>query len=207
MRLIHAVRGLSEETGQPIEVIALHTDVDRNATFVREADVAYDLGPAASRPYLNMKVLEHALLETGADAAWVGWGFVAEDPLFAELCDRIVVMYLGAVVEVMLEHAQRLCAWVDEPHGVRMFRKHATWYTKGFRGSARVRNELVRASTLEELRQVLARLDPDERFPPSAMRVPRGKTGGTQKVALPDGYLAALDDDTPPEAEDENDGG
>ena len=58
MRLIHAVRGLSEETGQPIEVIALHTDVDRNATFVREADVAYDLGPAASRPYLNMKVLE-----------------------------------------------------------------------------------------------------------------------------------------------------
>ena len=71
MRLIHAVRGLSAETGQPIEVIALHTDVDAAATFVREADIAYDLGPAASRPYLNMKVLERALLETGADAAWV----------------------------------------------------------------------------------------------------------------------------------------
>ena len=30
------------------------------------------------------------------------------------------------------------------------------------------------------------------------MRVPRGKTGGTQRVALPEGYLDALDDDTPP---------
>ncbi len=35
-------------------------------------------------------------------------------------------------------------------------------------------------------------------YPPEAMRVPRGKTSGTQKVALPDGYLEALDDDTPP---------
>jgi hypothetical protein len=54
---------------------------------------------------------------------------------------------------------------------------------------------------------VPARLDPQERFPPSAMRVPRGKTGGTQKVALPEGYLERLDDDTPPAAEDDGDGG
>ncbi len=47
--------------------------------FVREADHAYDLGPASARPYLDHAVLERALLETGADAAWVGWGFVAED--------------------------------------------------------------------------------------------------------------------------------
>ncbi|MCX2753754.1 carboxyl transferase domain-containing protein [Gordonia hongkongensis] len=110
MRLIHAVRGLSEETRQPIEVIALHTDVDRNATFVREADVAYDLGPAASRPYLNMKVLEHALLETGADAAWVGWGFVAEDPLFAELCDRIGVTFVGPSAEAMRKLGDKIGA-------------------------------------------------------------------------------------------------
>ncbi|MGV9859873.1 ATP-binding protein [Gordonia sp. NPDC003425] len=101
MRLIHAVRGLSAETGRPVEVVALHTDVDRNATFVREADIAYDLGAAADRPYLNLEVLEHALLETGADAAWVGWGFVAEDPLFAELCDRIGVTFVGPSAEAM----------------------------------------------------------------------------------------------------------
>ena len=110
MRLIHAVRGLSAETGQPIEVVALHTDVDRNATFVREADIAYNLGAAADRPYLNLKVLEHALLETGADAAWVGWGFVAEDPLFAELCDRIGVTFIGPSAEAMRKLGDKIGA-------------------------------------------------------------------------------------------------
>jgi nifR3 family TIM-barrel protein len=151
--------------------------------------------------------------QTGCDGVVVGRGCLGRPWLFRDLADVFDGRApqdpprLGTVVEVMLEHAERLCAWVGQPHGVRMFRRHATWYTKGFRGSARVRNELVRAGTLDELRQVLAGLDPDERFPPSAMRVPRGKTSGTQKVSLPHGYLDELDDDTPPEAEDENDGG
>ncbi len=110
MRLIHAVRGLSAETGEPIEVVALHTDVDRDATFVREADIAFDLGPAAARPYLNLKVLERALLETGADAAWVGWGFVAEDPLFAELCERIGVTFVGPSPEAMRKLGDKIGA-------------------------------------------------------------------------------------------------
>ncbi|GAA4601032.1 acetyl/propionyl-CoA carboxylase alpha subunit/acetyl-CoA carboxylase carboxyltransferase component [Actinoplanes octamycinicus] len=101
MRLIHAVRELAAETGAQIETVALYTDVDRTATFVREADIAYDLGPAASRPYLDLKGLEHALVQTGADAAWVGWGFVAEDPAFAELCDRIGITFIGPSAEAM----------------------------------------------------------------------------------------------------------
>jgi len=101
MRLIHAVRDLSAETGTRIETVALYTDVDRNATFVREADVAYLLGPAAARPYLDHAVLERALVETGVDAAWVGWGFVAEDPAFAELCEKIGVTFVGPSAEAM----------------------------------------------------------------------------------------------------------
>lgn len=101
MRLIHAARDLSAETGTPIETVALYTDVDRHATFVREADIAYDLGPAAARPYLDLKVLEHALTETGADAAWVGWGFVAEDPAFAELCEKVGVTFIGPNPDAM----------------------------------------------------------------------------------------------------------
>ena len=46
-------------------------------------------------------------------------------------------------------------------------------------------------------------VDRARRYPPAAMRVPRGKTGGTQKVALPEGYLDHLDDDTSPGAEAE----
>ena len=101
MRLIHAVRDLSAETGTRIETVALYTDADRTATFVREADVAYQLGPAWARPYLDHAVLERALVETGADAAWVGWGFVAEDPAFAELCEKIGITFVGPSAEAM----------------------------------------------------------------------------------------------------------
>ena len=46
-------------------------------------------------------MLERALVETGADAAWVGWGFVAEDPAFAELCEKIGVTFIGPSAEAM----------------------------------------------------------------------------------------------------------
>ncbi|NNH75701.1 ATP-grasp domain-containing protein [Nocardia uniformis] len=110
MRLIHAARDLAAETGLPIETVALHTDVDRNATFVREADIAYDLGPASARPYLDLKALERALLETKADSAWVGWGFVAEDPAFAELCEQIGVTFIGPSPEAMRKLGDKIGA-------------------------------------------------------------------------------------------------
>ena len=105
MRLIHAVRDINADAtatgGAPIRTIALYTDAERNAMFVREADESYPLGPAAARPYLNHDLLESALLATRADAAWVGWGFVAEDPLFAEVCARIGVTFIGPGPEAM----------------------------------------------------------------------------------------------------------
>src|SRR6201995_804319 len=101
MRLIHAVRDLSAETGTRIETVALYTDADRNSTFVREADTAHPPGPAAARPYLDLAVLERALTASGADAAWVGWGFVAEDPAFAQLCEKIGVTFVGPSAEAM----------------------------------------------------------------------------------------------------------
>ncbi|HUB37469.1 MAG TPA: biotin carboxylase N-terminal domain-containing protein [Streptosporangiaceae bacterium] len=101
MRLIHAVRDLSAETGMRIETVALYTSADRTAMFVREADLAYPLGPASARPYLDHAVLERALVETGADAAWVGWGFVAEDPAFAARCEKVGVTFIGPDAEAM----------------------------------------------------------------------------------------------------------
>ncbi|WP_204835475.1 ATP-binding protein [Nocardioides nitrophenolicus] len=104
MRLIHAVRDLNARHAsgdEQISTIALYTDVDAGSAFVREADEAYLLGAAAARPYLDLAVLERALVETGADAAWVGWGFVAEDPAFAELCARLGVTFVGPSAEAM----------------------------------------------------------------------------------------------------------
>src|SRR5665647_700633 len=101
MRLIHAVRELNAQSGPQIETVALHTDGERSAMFVREADAYYALGPAADRPYLDLAVLERALTQTGSDAAWVGWGFVAEDPNFAEMCERIGVTFIGPNASAM----------------------------------------------------------------------------------------------------------
>ncbi|WP_410674999.1 biotin carboxylase N-terminal domain-containing protein [Amycolatopsis sp. cmx-4-68] len=110
MRLIHAVRDLSAETGTRIETVALYTDADRTATFVREADLAYDLGPASARPYLDLAKLERALVETKADAAWVGWGFVAEDPAFAELCEKVGITFVGPSADAMRKLGDKIGA-------------------------------------------------------------------------------------------------
>jgi acetyl/propionyl-CoA carboxylase alpha subunit/acetyl-CoA carboxylase carboxyltransferase component len=101
MRLIHAVREINAAGAGPIETVALHTTGEANAMFVREADLSYDLGPASARPYLDLGVLEQALLETRADAVWPGWGFVAEDPSFVDLCDKLGVTFIGPSAEAM----------------------------------------------------------------------------------------------------------
>ena len=109
MRVIHAVRELNDERETPIAVIALYTDIERHALFVRRADERYCLGPATTTDaagrrtsaYLDYAALERALIETRADAAWVGWGFVAEHPAFAELCERLGIVFVGPGAGVM----------------------------------------------------------------------------------------------------------
>ncbi len=144
--------------------------------------------------------------ETGCDGVIVGRGCLGRPWLFRDLADAFQGQAprdpptLGEVVTVMVEHAERLAGWFGESSAMRQFRRHATWYTKGFRGSAALRGKLMHVRSLLELRDVLARLDASEPFPPSAMRVPRGKAAGTQQVSLPEGYLDDLDDATVPEA-------
>src|SRR5580693_6501643 len=114
-RLIHAVREFNADRDPfderpPIRTIALYTESERNATFVREADLAYCLGPASARPYLDLTVLASALVETNADAAWVGWGFIAEDPAFAELCDQLGVTFIGPSAKAMRKLGDKIGA-------------------------------------------------------------------------------------------------
>jgi nifR3 family TIM-barrel protein len=152
---------------------------------------------------------------TGCDGVVVGRGCLGRPWLFRDLADVFAGREprdppaLGEIAALMLEHAELLARFFGEGSGVRAFRKHATWYTKGFAGSARLRAHLTHVATLAELAEVLAGVDPAEPFPAAAMRVPRGKRSGRQRVVLPEGYLDRLDDDTPPgpEAEDPTSGG
>jgi len=97
VRLIRAVRELNAERGTSIRTVALHTEGEAAAMFVRQADEAVALRPSttASVPYLDYAELERALQESGADAVWVGWGFVSEHPAFVELCDRLGIAFIG----------------------------------------------------------------------------------------------------------------
>jgi acetyl/propionyl-CoA carboxylase alpha subunit/acetyl-CoA carboxylase carboxyltransferase component len=109
MRLIHAVRELNGARQQPIVTLALYTDPERDAMFAREADEAYRLGPATivdadgrrRSGYLDQDALQRALVAARADAVWVGWGFVSEDPEFAELCERLGIVFVGPDAEAM----------------------------------------------------------------------------------------------------------
>jgi hypothetical protein len=56
----------------------------------------------------------------------------------------------------------------------------------------------MHVEALAQLEAILQTVDRGQPFPPDAVRVPRGKTAGRQKVALPEGYLDALDDARPP---------
>ena len=93
----------------PIRVIALYTEPERSAMFVRHADEAYSLGPTATvdadgkrtGAYLNYEGLKQALIATEADAVWPGWGFVAEHPAFADMIEEMGLVFVGPSGDVM----------------------------------------------------------------------------------------------------------
>ncbi len=153
--------------------------------------------------------------QTGCDGVVVGRGCLGRPWLFRDLADVFAGREpqdppnFGAISVTMMKHARGLAAFMGELPGMRAFRKHSAWYTKCFPGSAPLRDALMRVESLEQLEETIAVVEPQTPFPPAAVRVARGKSGGTQRVALPEGYLDHLEDATPPgpEAESADSGG
>jgi acetyl/propionyl-CoA carboxylase alpha subunit/acetyl-CoA carboxylase carboxyltransferase component len=110
MRFIHAAREFNLEHGACLETIALFTEPDRQAMFVRDADEAVCIGAALlpdavthqlKTSYVDYKTLERALLIARAEAVWVGWGFVAEHAGFADVCRELGIVFIGPDGDVM----------------------------------------------------------------------------------------------------------
>src|SRR5215831_2862830 len=104
MRFIHAAREFNQEHGTSLCTIALFTEPDRHAMFVREANEAVSLGaahftdPSTRQPkcsYVDYGQLERTLATAHADAVWPGWGFVAEHAGFADLCRGMGIVFIG----------------------------------------------------------------------------------------------------------------
>ncbi|HEY5143508.1 MAG TPA: carboxyl transferase domain-containing protein [Solirubrobacteraceae bacterium] len=94
MRVLHTVRELDEQRGGRVCLIAIHSDADRQAMAVRQADEAISLGPVRPGP-LDLEAVEAALIAAHADAAWAGWDAVASRPAFAEMCERLGIVFIG----------------------------------------------------------------------------------------------------------------
>jgi acetyl/propionyl-CoA carboxylase alpha subunit/acetyl-CoA carboxylase carboxyltransferase component len=121
VRLIRAVRELNSEFGYGIKVIALHTEIERHALFVRLADegvLLRDKGDQGS-PYLDHAELERAMIAGNVDACWPGWGFVSEDAGFVEVCERIGVTFIGPPAAAMRKLGDKVQAkYMAEATGV-----------------------------------------------------------------------------------------
>lgn len=95
---------------------------------------------------------------------------------------------------MMRRHAELLSEHLGEERGCTEFRKHVSWYLKGFRAGSRLRRSLALVDSLAALDALLAELDPEEPFPVAELGTPRGRQGSARRrVVLPDGWLDDTD--------------
>ncbi|HET6611852.1 MAG TPA: acetyl-CoA carboxylase biotin carboxylase subunit [Kofleriaceae bacterium] len=96
LRIIRALRELG------IRSVAVYSEADAAALHVKFADEAVCIGPAPSRQsYLNVPALISAAEITRADAIHPGYGFLAENAEFAEVCEKCKIHWIGPQPELM----------------------------------------------------------------------------------------------------------
>ena len=143
--------------------------------------------------------------ETGCDGVVVGRGCLGRPWLFGNLVDALhgrevaPSPRLGFVTDVMARHARLLADHLGEDLACRDFRKHTAWYMTGYPVGGEMRKRFSNISTLAELDDLIALVDPSLELVAGGERIRRGHTNGPIKVALPHGYLDHLDDATPPD--------
>ncbi|GAB4170412.1 MAG: acetyl-CoA carboxylase biotin carboxylase subunit [Geothermobacteraceae bacterium] len=90
LRIIRACKELG------IQTVAVHSDVDSESLHVKLADQSVCIGPASSTDsYLNIKAIISAAEVTDADAIHPGYGFLAENAEFAEICQQCGITFIG----------------------------------------------------------------------------------------------------------------
>ena len=196
---------IAQETG--VAAIALHgrtvvqaysgeADWDAIAALVDHVDIPVlgngDIWEAADA----LRMVE----QTGAAGVVVGRGCLGRPWLFRDLAaafhgdDVATLPTLGEVKAMMRRHAELLSEHMGEERGCKEFRKHITWYLKGFPAGGDLRHQLALVDSLASLDVLLEGLDDSAPFPERELGTPRGRQGSPRKkVVLPDGWLDDTD--------------
>ena len=96
MRIVRACHEMG------IAAVAVYSDVDRPALHVCHADEAYPIGAAtSSESYLNIEKILDVVKRSGADAIHPGYGFLSENPRFAQACANAGVKFIGPTAAAM----------------------------------------------------------------------------------------------------------
>ncbi|MGH7505610.1 MAG: acetyl-CoA carboxylase biotin carboxylase subunit, partial [Longimicrobiales bacterium] len=94
LRVIRACRELG------IRTVAVYSEADRESLHVRFADEDVCIGPPPAREsYLNIPRIIAAAEVTGAEAIHPGYGFLAENAEFAEICERTEIVFIGPTAD------------------------------------------------------------------------------------------------------------
>jgi nifR3 family TIM-barrel protein len=140
--------------------------------------------------------------ETGCDGVVVGRGCLGRPWLFGDLAaafrgeDLRAAPSLGEVAVAFRRHAELLVEFFEsEEHGCRDIRKHVAWYFKGYPIGGEVRSGLAMASSLQEIDDLLGKLDWSAPYPGVDVEGPRGRAGHAKRTALPDRWLESRDVD------------
>jgi nifR3 family TIM-barrel protein len=144
--------------------------------------------------------------QTGAAGVVVGRGCLGRPWLFrdlaaaftamssVELAETTTLPTLGEVRTMMRRHAELLSEHMGEERGCKEFRKHVSWYLKGFRAGGSLRHSLALVDSLAALDVLLDGLDGEEPFPVSELGSARGRQGSPRaRVVLPEGWLDDTD--------------
>lgn len=106
-----AVRVIEAAHELGISTVAIFSEADRGALHTKLADEAYCIGPApAQQSYLKIAAVMSAAEVSRADAIHPGYGFLAEDPHFVEVCEASKITFIGPRYETMLQAGDKLRA-------------------------------------------------------------------------------------------------
>lgn len=105
VRIIRACRELG------ISTVAVYSEADKDSLHVRMADEAYCIGPTASKDsYLNLTNLMSVATLTECDAIHPGYGFLAENADFAEICSSCNLSFIGPSPEAITKMGDKSVA-------------------------------------------------------------------------------------------------